>query len=102
MQFYSIIFLDFKTQAKATSGIDEKMSNSGSNSSKVPAGGEKKSGGEDGERAAQPPMCFTSDEVNYLIFRYDSLKNYHPEFPMLLTRCGMTRLTGSLCFYLWI
>mmetsp|Transcript_7244 Transcript_7244/g.11093 ORF Transcript_7244/g.11093 Transcript_7244/m.11093 type:complete len:857 (+) Transcript_7244:48-2618(+) len=46
------------------------MSNSGA-SSRASAGGEKKDGGEDAnERAEQPPMCFTSDEVNYLIFRY--------------------------------
>ena len=50
-------------------------SNSGPNE-KDPAGGEgfnKEADQEDSERSAQAAMCLTSDEVNYLVYRYDQL-----------------------------
>jgi hypothetical protein len=48
------------------------MSSSGSNAKDSNGGEGPKNGaeGETSERSAQPTMCLTSDEVNYLIFRY--------------------------------
>ena len=49
---------------------NQAMSNSGS-SAKASAGGDgSKKDGEGSERSSEPAMLLTSDEVNYLVYRY--------------------------------
>jgi hypothetical protein len=49
----------------SNSGANAKASAGGEGANKDTTDGEASS-----ERSAQAPMCLTSDEVNYLIFRY--------------------------------